>query len=57
MDVVNRLFSTANPILSAARAIGMGAISAAPPLRRAFMRQAAGLSLDPMPRLLTGRRL
>ena len=57
MDAVNALFSNANPLLSAARGLGMGAISRIPPLRRAFMRQAAGLSLDPMPRLLTGRAL
>ncbi|WP_233253274.1 UbiH/UbiF/VisC/COQ6 family ubiquinone biosynthesis hydroxylase [Paracoccus binzhouensis] len=57
MDGVNALFSNANPLLRAAREIGMGLVDAIPPLRRGFMRQAAGLSLDPMPRLLTGRRL
>ncbi|MDO5614252.1 MAG: UbiH/UbiF/VisC/COQ6 family ubiquinone biosynthesis hydroxylase [Paracoccus sp. (in: a-proteobacteria)] len=57
MDAVNRLFSNDNPILAAARGLGMGAVSRIPPLRRAFMRQAAGLSLEPMPRLLTGRAL
>ncbi len=57
MDGVNALFSNANPLLRAAREIGMGVVDAIPPLRRGFMRQAAGLSLDPMPRLLTGQRL
>ncbi len=57
MDGVNRLFGSGNPILSAARGIGMGVVSAVPALRRGFMRQAAGLSVDPMPRLLLGRAL
>ena len=57
MDTVNRLFSNANPVLRAARGLGMGAVTAIPPLRRAFMRQAAGLTLDPMPRLLAGQPL
>ncbi|MGN7867430.1 UbiH/UbiF/VisC/COQ6 family ubiquinone biosynthesis hydroxylase [Paracoccus sp. 22332] len=57
MDGVNRLFASSNPILSAARGLGMGAVSAVPALRRGFMRQAAGLSVHPMPRLLTGRAL
>jgi 2-octaprenyl-6-methoxyphenol hydroxylase len=57
MDGVNMLFSNGNPLLRAAREIGMGLVDALPPLRRGFMRQAAGLSLRPMPRLLTGRRL
>lgn len=53
-DTVNRLFSNDNPILRAARDLGMGAISAMPALRRGFIRQAAGLSGD-VPRLLQGR--
>lgn len=57
MDGVNRLFSNGNPVLRAARGLGMGAINSVGPLRRAFMRQAAGLSMDPMPRLLEGRPL
>lgn len=57
MDGVNALFSNGNPLLRAARELGMGLVDAIPPLRRGFMRQAAGLSLDPMPRLLTGQRL
>lgn len=57
MDAVNRLFGRDNPLVGAVRGLGMGAVSALPRLRRGFMRQAAGLSVDPMPRLLTGRPL
>lgn len=57
MDAVNHLFGARNPLIGAARGLGMGAISALPRLRRGFMRQAAGLSVDPMPRLLAGRPL
>lgn len=57
MDGVNALFSNSNPLLRPARELGMGLVDAIPPLRRGFMRQAAGLRLDPMPRLLAGRRL
>lgn len=54
MDAVNHLFANDNPLVRAARGIGMQAVSAVPLLRRGFMRQAAGLSIDPMPRLMTG---
>ncbi|MTH65820.1 2-octaprenyl-6-methoxyphenyl hydroxylase [Paracoccus sp. DK608] len=57
MDGVNALFSNRNPLLRAARELGMGMVDAIPGLRRGFMRQAAGLRLDPMPRLLTGQKL
>lgn len=57
MDAVNALFSNNNPLLRAARSVGMGIVDAVSPLRRGFTRQAAGLGLDPMPKLLTGRRL
>lgn len=57
MDGVNALFSNRNPVLRAAREVGMGLVNAIPPLRRGFMRQAAGLGMDPMPRLLTGQKL
>lgn len=53
MDAVNRLFSNDNPILRAARDIGMGVVGAMPGLRRAFIRQAAGLAGTP-PKLLRG---
>ena len=56
MDAVNTLFSNDNPLLRAGRDLGMGLISATPALRRAFMRQAAGLR-GAQPRLLTGRPL
>jgi 2-octaprenyl-6-methoxyphenol hydroxylase len=55
-DGVNRLFSNDNPALRLVRDIGMGAVSAVPGLRRAFMREAAGLTGD-VPRLLQGRAL
>lgn len=57
MDSVNTLFSNDNPLLRMARGIGMGAVNALPPLRRRFMRQAAGLTVQPMPRLLAGQPL
>lgn len=54
MDAVNRLFSNDNPLLRAARDAGMGLVQAMPGLRRAFIRQAAGLSGE-VPALLSGR--
>ena len=57
MDSVNRLFSNQNPLVAAVRGLGMGAVQAIPALRQRFMRQAAGLAMDPMPRLLRGRPL
>lgn len=56
MDTVNTLFSNDNEILRMTRDLGMGMVNALPPLRRAFIRQAAGLSWD-LPRLLAGHRL
>lgn len=53
MDAVNRLFSNANPLLEAARGLGLGAVGAVPALRRAFIREAAGLSAAG-PRLMQG---
>lgn len=52
-DTFNRLFSNDNPLLRAVRDIGMGAINAAPGLRRRFIREAAGLTGD-LPRLMRG---
>lgn len=57
MDGVNRIFSNDLPLLRTARGIGMGVVQGIPALRRAVMRQAAGLTLDPMPRLLAGQPL
>lgn len=54
MDAVNRLFSNDNPALRAARTLGLRAVASVPSLRRAFQREAAGLSGD-LPRLLAGR--
>ena len=56
MDAVNKLFSNDNPLLRAARDIGLGIVNATPALRRTFIRQAAGLAGD-LPRLLEGRAL
>ncbi|MDR5652406.1 FAD-dependent monooxygenase [Ruixingdingia sedimenti] len=54
MDGVNRLFSNDNPLLRAARDLGLGLVNATPPLRRHFIRQAAGLTGE-LPRLMQGR--
>lgn len=56
MDAVNALFSNDNPILRAGRDLGLGLINALPGARRAFIRQAAGLS-GAVPRLMAGRAL
>lgn len=45
-DTFNRLFSNDNPLLRTIRDVGMGLINSAPPLRRAFIREAAGLTGD-----------
>ncbi|MEM8694371.1 MAG: UbiH/UbiF/VisC/COQ6 family ubiquinone biosynthesis hydroxylase [Pseudomonadota bacterium] len=52
-DAFNRLFSNDNPLLRAARDIGMGLVNAAPGLRRTFIREAAGLTGD-LPKLMRG---
>ena len=52
-DTFNRLFSNDNPLLRAARDLGMGLVNAAPGLRRSFIREAAGLTGD-LPRLMRG---
>lgn len=57
MDAVNHLFANDNPVLGGLRGAGMGAVTAISGLRRRFMRQAAGLNVDPMPRLLSGQPL
>jgi 2-octaprenyl-6-methoxyphenol hydroxylase len=53
-DAFNKLFSNDNPLLRAARDLGMGAVNAMPGLRRRFIREAAGLNGE-LPRLMTGR--
>lgn len=52
-DTFNRLFSNDNPLLRAARDVGMAAVQATPALRRAFIREAAGLTGD-LPELMQG---
>lgn len=52
-DSVNRLFSNDNPVLRGMRDIGLGVVGATPWLRRACIREAAGLTGD-MPRLMRG---
>ena len=56
MDAVNRVFSTDNPILRLGRDLGMGVVGALPGLRRAFIRQAAGLTGE-LPKLLAGKAI
>ena len=55
-DGFNRIFSNDNALLRGARDLGLGLAGAVPALRRAFMRQAAGLTGD-VPRLMQGRAL
>ena len=57
MDGVNRLFATDNPAVAGLRGAGIGVVDALPGLRRGFMRQAAGLAVSPMPRMLAGQAL
>jgi 2-octaprenyl-6-methoxyphenol hydroxylase len=56
MDALNRLFSNDNPALRLARDTGLGAVNRLASLRRAFMREAAGVEGD-VPRLLRGQAL
>ena len=41
-DVLDRLFSTDNPLLRAARDLGIAGVHRMPRLKRMFMRQAMG---------------
>ncbi len=52
-DLTNKLFSNDNPLLRLGRDLGMGMINAMPPLRRKFIREAAGLTGD-LPALMRG---
>jgi len=56
MDALNRLFSNDNPALKLARDTGLAAVNRLGGLRRAFMREAAGVAGD-VPRLLRGQAL
>ncbi len=53
-DGFNRLFSNDNPALRLVRDLGLGAVARLPGLRRAIIREAAGLTGD-RPQLLAGR--
>jgi 2-octaprenyl-6-methoxyphenol hydroxylase len=55
-DGFNRLFSNDNPLVRLGRDLGLGIVAGVPALRRAFVREAAGLTGD-LPRLLRGHRL
>lgn len=50
-DGLNRLFSNDSRLLRAARDLGLGLVNRIPPLRRAFIREAAGLTGE-LPRLM-----
>ena len=56
MDALNRLFMSDNPALRLARDTGLAAVNRLGGLRRAFMREAAGVAGD-VPRLLRGQAL
>ncbi|MEM9853903.1 MAG: FAD-dependent monooxygenase [Pseudomonadota bacterium] len=55
-DAFNRLFSNDLAPVRRLRDLGMGAVNAVPGLRRAFMREAAGLTGE-LPRLLRGEMI
>lgn len=54
MDGLARLFSNANPVLSALRRVGLRTVNKVPAATRFFMREAAGLS-GTRPAMMTGR--
>ncbi len=56
MDALNRLFSNNNPAIKLARDAGLATVNRTGPLRRAFMREAAGTAGE-VPRLLRGQAL
>jgi 2-octaprenyl-6-methoxyphenol hydroxylase len=55
-DGFARLFSNDNPLLRAARGVGMGVVDAIGPARRFFMQEAGGATGE-LPRLLRGEAL
>ena len=55
-DSFNRLFSNDNSLLRTVRDVGLAATNAVPSLRRALIREAAGLTGD-LPRLAKGQPL
>jgi len=56
MDALNQLFSHDNAPLRAIRSLGLGLVDRAPPLKRLFVREAAGLT-GTVPRLLKGEAI
>jgi 2-octaprenyl-6-methoxyphenol hydroxylase len=54
--VLNRLFSNRSDALKLLRDLGLGLVDRAPPLKRLFAAEAAGLTGD-VPRLLRGEAL
>ena len=55
-DGLNRLFSNHSDVLRLARDIGLGLVDRLPPLKRMFIREAAGFTGD-VPKLLRGEAL
>jgi 2-octaprenyl-6-methoxyphenol hydroxylase len=55
-DGLNRLFSNRSDALRVIRDVGLGLVDRAPPLKRFFIREAAGLTGD-VPKLLRGEAL
>ncbi len=55
-DGLNRLFSNHSDVLRLARDIGLGLVERMPPLKRMFIREAAGFTGD-VPKLLKGEAL
>jgi 2-octaprenyl-6-methoxyphenol hydroxylase len=55
-DGLNRLFSNHSDVLRLARDIGLGLVERMPPLKRLFIREAAGFTGD-VPKLLRGEAL
>ncbi|MBM3530351.1 MAG: 2-octaprenyl-6-methoxyphenyl hydroxylase [Alphaproteobacteria bacterium] len=55
-DALNRLFSNNSDALRILRDVGLGLVDRAPPLKRMFIREAAGLTGE-VPRLLKGEAL
>jgi 2-octaprenyl-6-methoxyphenol hydroxylase len=55
-DALNRLFSNDNPVLRLARDVGLGLVDRLPPLKKAFIQDAAGEG-GALPRLLRGEAI
>ncbi|HWE78710.1 MAG TPA: FAD-dependent monooxygenase, partial [Pseudolabrys sp.] len=55
-DSLNRLFSNRSDVLRLARDIGLGVVERMPPLKRMFIREAAGFTGE-VPKLLKGEAL